>query len=363
MIQKIAFIAGTLGQGGAEKQLFHLLRALRDDGTSLHLLSLTRGEYWEAPIRELDIPVTWVGQSPARLVRLRRITSALRNIAPHLIQSQHFYTNLYAALAGRLLRIPSVGAIRNDLFSELQHSGRMLGPLSLRLPTWLVANSEAAIANARQLGVAAHRLALLANAIEVGAPITRLPVDQPARLRLATAGRLVRQKRYDRFIRLIAALGAQTEAPVEAALYGAGPLRFELEELAQQLGLRSPRFAFRGLISDPRQIYAATDIFVLTSDWEGSPNVILEAMAAGLPVVTTRVGDLATLINHGINGFCHAPDDESGMVDSIIQLLASPQRRSQMGNQARATIDAHYSPGQYLRRVADLYQQLGSAPP
>jgi glycosyltransferase involved in cell wall biosynthesis len=51
------------------------------------------------------------------------------------------------------------------------------------------------------------------------------------------------------------------------------------------------------------------------------------------------------------------------MVDSIIQLLASPQRRSQMGNQARATIDAHYSPGQYRRRVADLYQQLGSAPP
>ena len=363
MIQKIAFIAGTLGQGGAEKQLYHLLRTLRDDGASLHLLSLTHGEYWEAPIRELDIPVTWVGQSPARLVRLGRIVSALADIAPQLIQSQHFYTNLYAALAGRLLRIPSVGAIRNDLFSELQHTGRMLGPLSLRLPNRLLANSAAAIANARQLGVPAHRLALLANAIEVGAPITPSPADQPARLRLATAGRLVRQKRHDRFIRLIAAVGAQTGAPLEVALYGAGPLRFELEELAQQYGLNSPRFAFRGLISDPRQIYAATDIFVLTSDWEGSPNVVLEAMAAGLPVVTTRVGDLATLINHGINGFCHAPDDESGMVDSIIQLIANPQRRSQMGNRARATIDALYSPGHYRRRVADLYQQLEDATP
>lgn len=363
MIQKIAFIAGTLGQGGAEKQLYHLLRALRDDGASLHLLSLTHGEYWEAPIRELDIPVTWVGQSPARLVKLHRIVSTLGTIAPQLIQSQHFYTNLYAALAGRVLRIPSVGAIRNDLFSELQHTGRMFGPLSLRLPNRLVANSAAAIANARQLGVPAHRLALLANAIEVGAPITRSPADQPARLRLATAGRLVRQKRHDRFIRLIAAVGAQTGAPLEAALYGAGPLRFELEELAQQYGLNSPRFAFRGLISDPRQIYAATDIFVLTSDWEGSPNVILEAMAAGLPVVTTRVGDLATLINQGVNGFCHAPDDESGMVDSIIQLITNPQRRSQMGNRARATIDALYSPGHYRRRVADLYQQLEDATP
>ena len=363
MIQKIAFIAGTLGQGGAEKQLYHLLRALRDDGASLHLLSLTHGEYWEAPIRELDIPVTWVGQSPARLVRLHRIVSTLGTIAPQLIQSQHFYTNLYAALAGRVLRIPSVGAIRNDLFSELQHTGRMFGPLSLRLPNRLVANSAAAIANARQLGVPAHRLALLANAIEVGAPITRSPADQPARLRLATAGRLVRQKRHDRFIRLIAAVGAQTGAPLEAALYGAGPLRFELEVLAQQYGLNSPRFAFRGLISDPRQIYAATDIFVLTSDWEGSPNVILEAMAAGLPVVTTRVGDLATLINQGVNGFCHAPDDESGMVDSIIQLITNPQRRSQMGNRARATIDALYSPGHYRRRVADLYQQLEDATP
>ncbi|MFM8395386.1 MAG: glycosyltransferase, partial [Acidobacteriota bacterium] len=132
MNQKIAFIAGTLGQGGAEKQLYHLLRALRDGGASLHLLCLTQGEFWEGPIRELGIPISWVGQSRSRLARLRHILAVLRGIAPQLVQSQHFYTNLYAALAGRLLRIPSVGAIRNDLFSELRHGGRLLGPLCLR---------------------------------------------------------------------------------------------------------------------------------------------------------------------------------------------------------------------------------------
>src|SRR5689334_13233971 len=91
---RICFLAGTLGQGGAERQLFYLLKTLREQGASLLLLSLTRGEFWEAAIAELGVEVRWVGQHNSRLARLGRIIREVRAFRPHVLQSQHFYTNL-----------------------------------------------------------------------------------------------------------------------------------------------------------------------------------------------------------------------------------------------------------------------------
>src|SRR2546421_4020664 len=100
---RICFIAGTLGQGGAERQLFYTLKALRQRGTDVSLLSLSSGEHWEQPIRDLGINIKWVGKVGSRAWRLGRIVSALRMKPPHIIQSQHFYANLYAVAAARVL--------------------------------------------------------------------------------------------------------------------------------------------------------------------------------------------------------------------------------------------------------------------
>ena len=125
----LCFIAGTLGQGGAERQLFYLLKALRGAGASPSLLTLTQGEFWESRIRELGVPVIWVGQADSRLSRLKRIIRELRQIAaqsktPMILQSQHFYTNIYAAAAARTLGLREIGAMRCDGFSEVQAHGR-----------------------------------------------------------------------------------------------------------------------------------------------------------------------------------------------------------------------------------------------
>lgn len=358
MKRRLAFLAGTLGQGGAEKQLYHLLRALRDEGATIHLLCLTRGEFWEAPIQDLGIPVTWVGGSPSRAWRLWRMVTELRAIGPELIQSQHFYTNPYAGLAGRILRIPSIGAIRNDLSREMAHLGRLLGPLALRWPSYLVANSEAALRNARSRGIPASRLALLRNAIEVGPPAARRPESGQRPLRIVTAARLVRQKRLDRFLRIVARLST---VPLEAAIYGDGPGRAELERQAAELGLHPPRLRFNGLVSDPARIYAEADLLLFTSDWEGTPNVVLEAMAAGLPVVTTQVGDLDQLIINGVNGYCLQTSDEPGMAAAILRLLGDQPLRFAVGHQARQTIAERFSLPRYQECVTDLYQRFGTA--
>src|SRR6266566_5056505 len=92
---KVCFLAGTLGQGGAERQLFYMLTALKHSGALPRVLSLTEGEHWHERIESLGVPVTWVGQSRFRLERLRKIVEELKRDPPDIFQSQHFFANIY----------------------------------------------------------------------------------------------------------------------------------------------------------------------------------------------------------------------------------------------------------------------------
>src|SRR5579862_4193219 len=92
---KICFLAGTLGQGGAERQLFYNLKALRECGADVRLLCLGQHEFWEDPIRRLGIPIIYVGRSKSKLKRLVRIVAELHRDRPAIFQSQHFYTSAY----------------------------------------------------------------------------------------------------------------------------------------------------------------------------------------------------------------------------------------------------------------------------
>ena len=137
---KVGFLAGTLGRGGAEKQLTLMLQALHGEGIETRVLCLTKGEAYENEIRDLGIDVDWIGGSENRLIRLANLISNLRRSPVDVIQSVHFYTNIYVGIAGRVLRTPNLGAIRNDLLSEIAANGNF-GKWQLKLPQRLFANS------------------------------------------------------------------------------------------------------------------------------------------------------------------------------------------------------------------------------
>src|SRR5881628_3033168 len=99
----VCFLAGTLAQGGAERQLFYILQALCQAGGAPRLLSLSRGEFWEEAIKGLGVSITCVGHYATRWKRLVRIVKELWRDPPDVLQSQHFYTNAYVSVAARLL--------------------------------------------------------------------------------------------------------------------------------------------------------------------------------------------------------------------------------------------------------------------
>ncbi len=353
---RICFLAGTLAQGGAERQLFYMLKALRTVGATPHLLCLKRGEFWEEPIRALGVPVTWVGQATSRAARVRAIIAACRQLKPQILQSQHFYTNLYAALAARWLGLREIGAVRASGYHEVLENGRLLGWLSLNLPRLIAANSQAAVDYTIQQGAASERVFFLPNVIDDEAfAVESRPAGDT--LRLLTIGRLEPQKRVDRLLNLIAQLRQQVKRPFTLTIAGDGSLRAELEQQARALGLLPGVVEFRGIVKNTAPLYREADVFLLASDYEGTPNVVMEAMAASLPIVCTNVGGVAEIIRHGVAGLLFDPSDDAGFLAALIELINNPTRQAALGAAARRHIVAHHSLTRLPQVFTELYQQ------
>jgi glycosyltransferase involved in cell wall biosynthesis len=353
----VCFVVGTLGRGGAERQLIYMLRALRDAGISIRLLCLTKDEPLEDEIKALGIRVTWVGSSRSRFVRLLKIIKELRSEPAHILQSSHFYTNLYVAIAGRLLRIKSIGAIRNDLSSELKSNGKK-GWAQLHLPLHLIANSNLACERAIARGIRSDRIDVITNAVKFNKPARQINRNESDRIRILFAARLTEQKRPDRFLRTLTKIGqSRPDLKFTATIAGDGPLRPNLQRLASEVALSGNQVEFLGELKDVRPFYFQSDFFMLTSDWEGTPNVLLEAMACGLPVVATGVGGVPEIVGAD-RGLVVDVGDEVGLTAAAIRMIDDRDLRSTYSRNGRAYVRRFHSCDTLKRDLLAVYQRV-----
>jgi glycosyltransferase involved in cell wall biosynthesis len=367
---RVAFIAGNLTPrfppGGAEKQLMYMVRALRDAGVDVRVFSLTQGGYCEDVLRSLGLPPYWIGRFKNPLLRLMTLVKALRGFRPHIIQSTHFFANLYAALAARLGSALSIGCSRSDVFYELGNA-KGWGSLCLKAPTALLANSEAARRNAISLGLKPERIHVIANVIDLadfdahcqplagtGAGLHPFAGEHPLAIAI---GSLAPVKRFDRFLDALA-LARRTVPGLKALLAGDGPERAALERQAAALGLWPDHLAFLGRRQDVPCLLRQADVLVLTSDHEGFPNVVLEAMAAGRPVVTTPAGDAGTLVQDGVTGYVVPSQDTEGLAARLVELCNAPDLRDQFGRAARRRAEQDYDSRGLAGRLLGIYDQI-----
>ncbi len=355
---KITFVAGTLEHGGAERQLFYTLRELRKQGASVRLLCLDRGQFWEQTIRSLGVPVVWIGAQQSRLMRLARTLKALHSEPADILQSQHFFANAYVGLAARLTGAIGIGAMRNEANLEMQTNGWFGGQVHLHLPALIAANSKVAIEQVVARGVPRSRLYFLPNVVDTeqfspdGDDCTRPIV-------LMASGRLVKQKRFDRMISMLGRLRNELNLDVRALIVGPvqdQKLRNVLESQSARLGLTADHLQFVDGVADMVPYYRRAAIFVLTSDYEGTPNVVLEAMACGLPVVATAVAGVPAIVQDGRTGFLKDREDVAGLVAAVARLISSASLRKQMGRQAREYIEQNHSLHRLPAYLAGLYQ-------
>jgi len=173
--------------------------------------------------------------------------------------------------------------------------------------------------------------------------------DSHGGLRLLFVGRIVYQKGLDI---LFHALGGVREYTWQLTVVGDGPLREPLMRLAEDLGI-ADRIKFVGWVHRDKlpDIYRQADVFVFPSRHEGMSNVVLEAMASGLPVIATDIAGNHDLVVHGKNGFLIKPEAEVELREVLKQIMRQPRQLSAMGKEAQQFIIQHYS----WRKAAEQY--------
>jgi len=157
---------------------------------------------------------------------------------------------------------------------------------------------------------------------------------------LMTVASLKPLKRIDALLRAAAAL-RNSGAPIRAVLVGDGPDRGALESLARELGL-SDRVTFAGVREDVDAWLRGADVFVLSSRTEAFPNVVLEAMATGLPVVTTDVGSVREMVEPGVSALVVPAGDDPALGAAISRLASDPSLRDAFGRRGREIVEARF---------------------
>lgn len=213
-------------------------------------------------------------------------------------------------------------------------------------------------------GVKKSKLVLLENGIDTEEYTRQCGVSEakaalnlpPDRLHIGAVGRLEPEKAFDLLIRAVHELNA---AGVGASLtvVGEGHDRPRLESLIAELNLSS-RVQLVGWQSDVKRWFEAMDVFALSSRREGLPNVLLEAMALGVPCVATRIAGIPRLIADGESGRLIPPDDLPALVAALREVLTNETTRERFRHAGRATIEARYSFATRMKTLAVEYDRL-----
>lgn len=352
---RVGMVIGQLSTGGAEGQLRALCEGLDPSVAQPTVYCLSDQTEPYGPLLErAGIPLRVVGGG--RLGRVRGLRAALAADRIDVVHAWLFIANAFAWAATRFGGPPLVTSARN-----CKRSGRLLDALNRRA----FAASDAIIVNSRQVrDYIAHvyaaptdRIAVVYNAIDLDRfqpPARARPAHAP---RVVMVGRLVVQKNPLLFVAAAAALRARLPA-VRFQLVGDGPLRGEIEAAARAAGL-GDALELAGERHDVPTLLHEADLFWLTSDWEGLPNAVLEAMAAGLPVVATDVGGTAELIEAGVEGYVVRAGDRDALVARSLEILEDPARLAHMRAAAR-TRAARFGRAQMVQATQAVYARVAA---
>ena len=178
---------------------------------------------------------------------------------------------------------------------------------------------------------------------------------------ILSVGRLSHEKGHADLIRAATRLaGMPGTSPFRVVILGDGPERETLTKLAAQVGLEKI-VSFTGFQRDTRPYYALATVVAVPSHSEGSPNVVLEAMAAGLPIVANRVGGVPEILEDGVTGLMVEPRNPEAMAKTIFQLLSNADLRSRLGSAARARAESAHTPEAYRRALVEFYRETVSS--
>ena len=365
----IVHLTASTMYGGPERQMLGLAAALGEQARTIFLsfaeggkcrsfLSVCRQKGFEAIALANDTP---------RFGRaIAEITDHLRRVQASVLCCHGYKANLLGRIAARRAGIPAVAVSRGwtgECFKVRWYE--RLDRLHLRFMDHVVAVSSAQADKVCRAGVSPTRFGVIPNAID---PERFTDPDPRYRQRLArmfrpqrkrivgAAGRLSPEKGFDVLIDAIA-LVRDHDPEAAFVIFGDGPCRPELQHQIASLGLTGA-VVLAGFRLDLDRYLPHLDLLVLPSHTEGLPNVVLEACAAGVPVVATAVGGTPEVIEPGASGFLVPPGDPVVLASAICEALGDEEQMREFAFQARQTVLENFSFQSQVERYLDLFGRL-----
>jgi glycosyltransferase involved in cell wall biosynthesis len=357
---RILYVVGELHMGGLERQLYYLVKSLDRDRyrPAVAVWNYNARDVHMLAIQALGIPVYAMPNVSSRTRKLQAFRRLVRQLAPEVVHSYSFHTNVAAAWAVRGTQAVAVGSIRSDFRWAIESTGPLSGRLSARWPAYHISNSSLAAESALTTHsfFAPRRCAVVTNGLDLerfrkSPPRMKRPVE------IVGVGYLLPVKRWDRLLRAARELKARG-ADCRIRIVGGGPLRDMLERQAHELGVRD-RLQLQEHTDDVPGLLAESSFLVLTSETEGCPNAIMEAMACGRAVVATDVGDVPKLVQDGRTGFLVRSGDDAMLADRMEELIRDAHLCARMGEAGRDKAERDFGLDRFVHETLAAYRDAG----
>lgn len=364
MKRLVLHIIPTLERGGAEKQLVLLATGLPRDEFEVQVCALTRGGPLETDLRAAGIPLAIIGKrwkfDPLAWWQLRRHITQVR---PDIVQTWLFTANAYGRTAALAAGVKKIVASERCVDSWKGAHELWIDRLLARRTDAIVCNSRGVEQFYRHQGIDASKLRVIHNGIGPAAPsgATRdgllAELGLPSNVRLIGAvGRLWQQKRVKDLI-WAADLLKVIRSDVHLVILGDGPQRKALERYRELCHIED-QVHFLGARNDVARWMPHFEVLWLGSSFEGLPNVVMEAMASGVPVVATDIAGTNELVVHGQTGFLVPVGDRAGLARFTNKILDDSALAARLGTAGRERIGQEFTLAAMVEKHAALYREL-----
>ena len=356
---------------GPARNLIEFVPLARSAGIETVVATFLRKEsanFFTERLESLSIPLFPISEeSPFDLSTIQKLKRLVAKVQPDLIQTHAVKSHFLVRLSGIPNSIPWIAfhhgytstTWRTDLYNELDR-------WSLRAATQMVTVSHASLGQLRTKGVPPERVKVIHNAVPTGYGIEMgdssqidvlrstlgIPVGQKV---ILSVGRLSREKDQVSLVEAISELRGSFSPYL--VILGEGPEHKTILEKTRLLGL-TDKVILTGQQDDIGPFYSLADVVVISSRSEGSPNVLLEALAAGVPLVATSVGGIPEMVRNGEHALLVPHGDPKQMANSIARIFAETEVARSLAENGRKLVQTRFSPAERVRTLAEMYQHI-----
>ena len=373
--KRILFVIGSLALGGAELQMSLLIKHLERLNFDCHLFVLEASGPLKKILKKLNVSIHNGGYDSRKpkvtkillLIQAQlRLFHIVRDIEPDIIHAYLPLTNFMGSFAGRVLRVPLIIISKRALGTHQDHNKGWIisDTAAFRFSHFVTVNSKAVNEDTikRDMGDAS-KIRLIYNGLDLEDFTTRighkreilktLNID-PRKKIIITVANLIPYKGHTELLTAAAIVGRQFPDSIFLLVGEDRGIQKGLEQQTRELGINN-NIIFLGQRRDIPELMAASDISVLPSHEEGFSNVVLESMAAGLPVVATRVGGNPEAIIDGETGWLVPPKKPTELASKILDLLNDPEKAGKWGEAGRLRVKQNFSHEKMVAEFVKLY--------